>query len=262
MRKFEEPVCDHMVREVYSLKTSDRLTAAQHAMESLGVSALPVLDASRAIAGVLSRTDLLRVGRVRVLAETRERLLTLPDARVEEHMSTRVEVIPPDLSLRRAAKRMVENRHHRLFVATESRLSGVIGTREMMHAVALERVRVPLADVMTSSIISVRAEDPLSLALDRLTAAHIWGLVVVDGRWPLGSFSQVEALAARDASPTDPVEYWMDHSLLCLAAEMTADRAARVALSMRTARIVAVSEEEMRGIVSPLDFARLVSDAP
>jgi hypothetical protein len=54
----------------------------------------------------------------------------------------------------------------------------------------------------------------------------------------------------------------MNPAVLCLPAEMPSDRAARSAIALGAPRIVAVGESGIRGLVSGMDFARLVADAP
>lgn len=257
-----ETVGERMIHPIATIRDGQSLALAHRLMTQLDVSALPVVDDRGGLAGVVSRTDLLRAARVRLVEGTRDHLLNLPDEPVRFHMHPIVEVVAPEARLVDAARRMVEDHYHRLFVAREHRLVGVIGTHEMMEAISRHRMRIPISDIMTASVITVRVDDPIALALDRMAASHLHGLVVVDGGWPLGSFSDVDALRARDAAPMDPVERWMSPAVLSLPAEMTADRAARAALATRAKRIVAVAEDRIRGVVSGMDFTRLVADAP
>ncbi len=261
MPGFEEPVREHMARPVRTVREDERLSVAARRIAELEISGLAVLDARGDPVGVITRGDLLSAGRSHV--GEREHVVNLPDAYVREHMHRGIDAVAPDLPLRRAAKQMVDAHEHRLFVAEDGQLVGLVGTREVMRAVVRQEVRVPIADIMTSSVVTVSVDDPLALAVDRLAAAHRWALIVViDRAWPLGSFSQVEALAARDAPSMQRVEHWMRPGALCLPAEMPAHRAARAALALGAPPIVAVSETGIRGIVTATDFARLVSDAP
>lgn len=261
MGHFEEPVREHMVRPVHTVRDDDRLSVAERRITELGISALPVVDAGGTAVGVIARGDLLSAGRAHVGA--REHVVNLPDAYVREHMHRGVDAVSPDVPLKKAAKQLVEANEHRLFVAEDGHLVGVVGTREAMRAVVREGLSIPIADIMTSSVVTVSVDDPLTLGVDRLAAAHRWALiVVVDGKWPVGSFSQAEALSARDAPPMQRIEHWMNPAVLSLPAEMPAHRAARAALALGAPPIVAVSETGIRGVVTGTDFARLVSDAP
>jgi len=258
MTRFGAPVRDHMRAPVHTVRDGDRLAGAERRMTELGISGLAVINGRGIPVGVITRTDLLRAGRVRVVEGTRDRLLTVPDARVAEFRSPGVDIVDPGTPLATAARRMVDGHHHRLFVATERRLEGVIGRMELLHAVSEAHVEVPLSELVSGSLVVVDAGEPVTLAVDRMGAAHVRGLVVVEEGWPVGIFGQDQALAARDADPQRPVEEWMSPSFLCLPAGIPVHRAAQQALSARADRILAADGQEVRGLVTGTDFARLV----
>lgn len=260
MTKFNVPVRDYMVVPVFSIHPTHTLSEAEQKMAEWGISALPVEDVSGKPIGVLSRTDVLRAGRVRIETNgSRKKVLMLPDAKVREFMTNTVEVIAPDTPLSEAAKRMARMRIHRLYVVEDGRMQGVISTQEVMQAVADANVRIPLAELMSGGIVTVKAADPLSLAIDRLAAAKHSALVVVEDKWPVGIFSQGEALASRDAPAVQPVSEWMDTRILCLPTGIPAGRAAQQAISTGVRTILAVDAEHVRGVVSGADFAQLIS---
>jgi predicted transcriptional regulator len=106
----------------------------------------------------------------------------------------------------------------------------------------------------------VNAGDPLSLAIDRMAAAHHSGVVVLEDRWPVGVFTQADALAARDALPNDRVDHWMDVRLISVPMHMPLFRAAEQLVATRARRLIAVDAEGTRGILSGMDFARCVAE--
>lgn len=229
-------------------------------MRELGISALPVVDGERAV-GVLSRTDLLHAGRVIVNEGPLRRALTLPDAKVEEFMNASFESVGEDATIEDCARLMCKERIHRVYVRNGEKIRGVVGTKEMMSAVIQERVRIPLREMLHGSLITVKAEEPLRLAIDRMAAAHHSGLVVVDGAWPVGVFSQAEALAARDAEPDERIDAWMSSSLLCLPLDIPVYRAAQQAHATGVRRVLGIEGNVVRGILSGLDFARIVKSS-
>ncbi len=253
------PAREYMVSPVHTVRDSDKLALADRKMRELGVSGLPVIDQAGVPVGVISRTDLLRAGRVRMLESPRRRVLNLPDARVAEYRTAGVEVVSPDTPMHEAARRLVAHRIHRIYVVEDRRLPGVLSTREMMSVLVETRTPIPLARIMSESVVSVKTDDPLSLAVDRLAATHVTGLVVVEDGWPVGIFSQEEALASRIAPPDRPVEEWMDTTLLVLPEGLPVHRAAAQALATRARRVLAVDGQEVRGVVSGTDFARVVA---
>ncbi len=228
-------------------------------MEQHGVSGLPLVDAAGKIAGVITRTDLLQAGEFRWV----EGAVTahLPAAPAKAHATSQLEAVELGTPLHECARRMVKGHIHRLYVLDGERLVGVVSTLEMMRAVASGHVAKPLADVMTDKIVAVRAEDPLALAIDRLRLAHRSGLVVTDQGWPVGIFSQQEALRSADCPASEPVGGWMDEHVVCLPSVLGVSRAAAQAVALGVRRIVVLSEGRAVGIVSGLDFARLIRAA-
>ena len=82
-------------------------------------------------------------------------------------------------------------------------------------------------------------------------------MVVEDG-WPVGAFTQADALGAREAPPDDRVDSWMDPRVICLPMATPVFRAAEQALATRARRVIAVDADGMRGILTGTDFARIV----
>jgi CBS domain-containing protein len=261
MSQFAVDVSTYMTSAVSTVTESATLEEVNAELSALDVSALPVLDAQGRAAGVISRTDLLRAGRVHVDEGTRRHTLKLPDARVREFMTATVEVVTPSTPLWDAARRMVRQHYHRLFVAEDSRLIGVISTREMMRAIAEVRLATPVSEITSGSVVKVKADDPLALAVDRMAAAHRSGLVVVQGDWPVGVFTQVEALEARDANPQAPVHDWMDMRVLSLPTTMPVHMAAGQALATGARRLLTIETLGVAGIATGMDFTQLVSDS-
>lgn len=249
-------VSDYMSDLVDWVSADARLPEVQERLEELDVSALAVLDEEGHPAGVVSRTDLIRAGRVHPRGSDRQRLLTLPDDPVRTVMAARVVAVHPNDGLAHAGRRMSDERTHRLFVIDEDAVVGVFSTFDAMQAVCDERVETPLKELMSTSLVVVEASAPVSLAVDRMTAAFIHAVVVVDQGWPIGIFGQADALAVRDVPPSTPVEEWMDVAVLSLPVGMHAHRAAAHALAMDVEHVLVMNDEGTCGIVTALDFAR------
>jgi CBS domain-containing protein len=122
-----------MVAPVHTVADTERLESVLGLLEEHNVSALPVVDRSGKTAGVITRTDLLKVGRPR--ADGAEHALSLPDGLVREHMTPTVEVVSEETSLEECARRMLKHHYHRLYIAHNGGLIGVVSTREMMVSV-------------------------------------------------------------------------------------------------------------------------------
>lgn len=258
MTSFTTDVRTYMSSPVVSVPDGESVRAAEQKLASLGISALAVVDRSGGLIGVLSRTDLLRVGRVRPTNGFRRRVLSLPDVSVREVMAASVEIVTPDTTLAEVARRMVRQHIHRLYVAEDRRPLGVVSTKEMMQAVVDARVALPVSTFMHKSLVVVKASDTLSLALERMALTHHHGLVVIDDGWPVGFFTQADALAAREAPPDEHVEHFMDPRLICVPLAMPIFRAGEQAVATRARRILVLDGAGLAGILSGMDFAQLV----
>jgi CBS domain-containing protein len=109
-------------------------------------------------------------------------------------------------------------------------------------------------------VITVAVVDPLWVAVDRLAAGSIGGVVVLEAGYPVGLFAQTDALAARDVPPETPVARVMSHALLGLPADLPLHRAAALASETRVRRVLALDAGEVVGVLTGLDFARSLTD--
>jgi CBS domain-containing protein len=242
---------------VHSLSPSDRLADAARLFEQRGISSAPVVDDGK-IVGVISRTDLLREGRLEASGPTRS--LVLPDRSIAEVMSVGAVTVKPDARVARAAAWLVHGRIHRVFVEQGDALLGVLSTKDILRALADEHVRTPIRELMTRDVLTVTAESPLGEALEKIAHAGISGLVVTEQSWPIGVLTQVEALAARNLPKDTPVDRAMSPAMLCLDADTPVERAAAQAAATRARRVIAVKARNVEGILTGIDFARAAMD--
>lgn len=258
MPQFEVPVAEYMTREVEAVPPTATLAGVARALERLNISAVPVVDRG-VLVGVVSRSDLLHAGRTHAAHGRRGTSLEVPAQRVAEIMKPAPFVVTPATPLTDAARSMLRNRIHRVFVIERGHVAGVLSTLDLTVAVRDARVDGPLRTLMSAPIFSVDTQDPLALAIERLELAHVTALVVVEDGWPVGVFTQVEALAARDLPRDTPVEDVFDQALVCLPAATRIYRAAALAARLDVRRVVVADGPEVVGIVSGLDFARVVA---
>jgi CBS domain-containing protein len=261
---FDKPVCEYMTSPVVSVRSDASLSTVARLLEDHRISALPVVDQSGALISVLSRTDLVRVGRLQAGANRKAPVLTLPDRKASELAAenTRTPLtVKPSTTLREAARLMVENHVHRLFVMEGTSLAGVISTYDMMTAVSQARIELPIAEIMSKPLFTVRANEPLGVAVERLNNAHITGLVVVDDDFPVGVFTQIEAMQARDLPRDTRVDEVFDPSMLCLPLSTKLFRAAEQARRLEVRRIIPCQDRDAVGIVTSFDFAKLIANS-
>lgn len=253
MANFEMPVTEYMTSPVETVRIGESLVTANELFAGQGVSALGVVDDDGVLKGVISRTDILHAA-----VYTHGETFRVPDRSVEELMQSPAVAVSPDASVSDAAKLMLKNRVHRVFVTQDGRPAGVLSTRDLMRAVREKRLKTPIAEIASGSVVKVRADDPIALAVDRLDLSNKHGLIVVEGDFPIGVFDQACALQSRRLPPNTAVEHAMDVRILILPREIGIGRAAEQALSMNVRRILIEDDRGATAIVGGLDFARVM----
>jgi CBS domain-containing protein len=102
------------------------------------ISALPVVDGTGRMVGVISSTDILTSEAEAADAAARESLFE--ETPVRDLMTARPLTIAPDADVREAAQEMLYADIHRLFVTEGDRVVGVISTTDIVRAVATGRL--------------------------------------------------------------------------------------------------------------------------
>jgi len=247
-----------MEREIASTPASTSLTEVDAILKRSGCSSLPVTEDGVTI-GVISRTDLLKVGR-REAASHEAPLFLLPGMQAGEVATRPAVVVAPETTVSAAAALMVKSRIHRVYVEHDRRIVGVLSTTDLLTAIVTDRVATPTEAVMSQPVFTLPVAATINHAMDRLAAAHVSGLVIIDEEgWPVGFFTQREALESRAHEGDSPVEDAMNCALVCLHARAPLYRAAALAHAARARRVLVINGGRVIGLVSPLDFARAIS---
>lgn len=251
-----------MTSPVLSVAADTPLDAAYKLLASRRISSVPVVDADGKALGVVSMTDLLRVGRLQPASLAGIQPIDLPQEPVRDHMHQGVITIAPDAPATAAAKLMVENHVHRVYVEEEGKIVGVFSIEEILLAVRGLHLEKPIGEVMTKPVITLPVNATIREAATRLDRVGITGIAIVDDyAHPIGMFTQVEALAARDLSPDAKVEEVMNYSLLHQHVNTPLYRAAAHAYEARARRVLVMENGHLIGVVTGLDFARILANA-
>jgi CBS domain-containing protein len=256
MSNFSMPVENYMSAPVRSVTPNTPLPSVQDALVAHRISSLAVVDDAQQLVGVVSRTDLIHVGRIEAGRQPASSVLTLPERPVSEVMTVSVATVATSDSIRSASKKMLDGHVHRLFVVNGNRLVGVLSTKDVMAAVSHEKVRSPISKFMSHPVFTIRTTEPLALGVDRLERAHVSGVVVVDEGWPVGVFTQSESMRSASLPRSTPIEDVMSPAMLCLNVDTLVHRAAAQAAATRARRVIAIRDRTMCGILTGLDFAR------
>jgi CBS domain-containing protein len=257
-----QPVRKFMSRSLIAVRPDTPLRDVQRIFEEDDISAVPIVDAEGTLRGILSSKDLLRAARLEMSTPEEVLRVTPPARTASELMRAPVISIDEGAPVGRAGAEMLRHRIHRLIVLREGKPSGVISTRDAMRAIAIERVTTPLAEVMTTDLETIDLGEPIDDAVVRLDDANVRGLVVVDGRWPIGVFTHTEALHARALPPSMrhiPVERIMSYETVCLDVSTPIYRVANCARQMRVRRILAVEHRNLVGIATGFDLLRIMA---
>lgn len=258
---FSQAVSKHMTAAVTTVDPNASLSLVTRVLDEQRVSAVPVVEAGTII-GVISRADLVRVGRIQAGSHHRSPVLTLPQKRAGELIREAHRppiVVSPSTTLHQAAATMVERRIHRVFVVDGHDLVGVISTLDMMRVVRDARIEQPITTIMSTPLFTIKAQQPISAAVERLEHARVTGLVVLDDDFPVGLFTQLEALQSRDLPRDTRVDDILDPAMLCLPATTKIYRAAEQACRMEVRRVIPCRDREAIGIVTGMDFVKLVA---
>lgn len=265
MPHFAMPVSLYMTETIVTMPETATLNEIDETLDRMGISCVPIVDDGGTCTGVLSRTDLLRIGRVEAKRRARTgALLDLPNMCAKEVVKANPVTVCPDSPVSVAAQLIVKHHIHRVFVrdpasSDESRpnLVGVFSTKEVLAAIRDKRLSQPVNEFMVHPVFTIEHTATVSTATDRLRNAHVSGLVVVDeDESPIGVFTQVEALEARELPPETQIEEVMNYAMLCLDARTPLFRAAGQAYATRARRVLAVRDRKVCGILTGIDFAR------
>ena len=247
-----------MTRDVVTAKASTDLQAIIEILQARRISSVPIVDPAGAPIGLVARTDLIRLGLLQTGLRGTTPVIPLPPRRASEVMTTALVTMTSDRTLRDAAREMAKRSIHRILVTEAGRLVGIVSTIDLAIAVHGARIETPISAWMTSPVVTVQARQPVAAAVDLLDRLHISAVVVVDDDWPVGTFSQVDALAARDLPRDTPVDAVMDTAIVCMPSTVRAFRAAAQAARLDVRRVIVTIAGEIVGVVGGLDFARMV----
>lgn len=256
---FSLAVADFMSSPVATIFPDASLQEVERRLDQASYSCLAVVDVEGHLCGVVSRSDLLRIGRLRAAMAEDSHLLVMPHHTLRSHMTKDVVTADPGMSLQSVATVMVQRHIHHVFIVEHNRPIGVLSTRDLMRAIVQARVADPIKRWMSSPVITVPATASIGEATDLLQEARVRGLVVEDQEWPVGLFTQTEGLLSASRDATTKVEDVMSCALLCLPLNMPLFRAAALALETRARRILATASREIHGILSGLDMARVIA---
>jgi CBS domain-containing protein len=130
-------VADLMQPDVKTIDPDATIADAVVSLADAHISGLPVVDRGGRMLGVVSTSDVIAV---EAEAEERGRAELLRGTAVRDIMTPRTLTISPEADIREAARQMLYAEVHRLFVASDGELLGVISTTDIVRALATGKV--------------------------------------------------------------------------------------------------------------------------
>jgi CBS domain-containing protein len=256
---FATPSREYMSRSLVSVRPDMPLDEVARVLADRDISCVAVTDEEGHPAGIVSTTDLLRDA----IAELKgSGGADAPRRLARDVMSKAIVGIDEMQSVRDAAQTMVTHHIHRVLVYRDDRAIAVLSTRDVMRAVMFHHVELPLSEVMTTPVQTVDVGESIESAIGKLGDRSVRGLVVVDGNYPVGLFTEQEALTARTL-PTEvlshPVEQVMSYQMLALDVKTPLYRVAGHAIATRARRVIAVDGRVLRGIATGFDIAQVAT---
>ena len=255
---FDEPVVAYMTRDLEIAHVDTPLDKIARTMNMRDVSGVPILDARGRLVGVVTRTDLIRLG-LHASRRPARTAMTLPHQRASDVMTHGAIEVTSATSLRHAARLMIDHEIHRVFVTEGGQLAGVLSAVDLAAAVREAKLAEPVSSIMTSPITTIDVHQPLGAALDLLDRRHVTGLIVTEDDQPIGMFAQADALASHELERSTSIEDMYDPAVICLPDRMKLHRVAAHVADLRVRRVVVCRDREPVGIVSASDFARFVA---
>jgi CBS domain-containing protein len=252
-------VSDLMHRGLHTCKADITLGHVAALLTEEHVHALIVVDQDNCPQGIISDYDLLAG---EWLAVDRQGLKTMRKLTAGELMSSPVESVEASVTLKAAAKILVEKDIQRLMVTENDLPVGVISTSDFVASLAREEKprRETVADVMSDAILVCRDKTPLTSAARTMTQAGWRSVLVVDARGtPMGVVSGKDLLpyVTNDIDEKLTVKHIM-HPLLAIDIHAPLQEAANVMIQNHYHRLVVTDKNDLQafplGIISSYDI--------
>jgi CBS domain-containing protein len=131
-------VAELMQRNVRTVGADATIAEVVVSLADAHISGLPVVDDGGRVVGVISASDVLTAEAETNDSAARQELLE--GTAVREIMTRRPYTVTPETDVREAARQMLYDDVHRLFVTEDGRIVGVVSTTDIVRAVAHGRI--------------------------------------------------------------------------------------------------------------------------
>jgi len=237
-----------------SLGQVARILAQHH------IHALVVVDSNDNPIGLISDFDLLAG---EWLSVDNESLAAMKKLTAGELMTAPLNTIDADVSIKEAARIMLEKQVHRLVVTENDSTVGIISISDFVAHLAMDGKpdRNTVGDVMSDAFLVCRDKTSIISAARTITQAGWRSVVVVDSRGkPLGVVTGIDLLqyAGETVDENLTVSAVMNRNLATIDMNASLQQAANLMVQKHLHRIIVIDEDDPEsfplGLISSVDI--------
>ncbi|MBM4067636.1 MAG: CBS domain-containing protein [Planctomycetes bacterium] len=250
-------------RPLRTLSVNDHCRRAAELMAEHHIRHLPVVDDEVPV-GMVSERDLLATigwwnhGSKHSDSAISDWAERLP---VTEVMSSPLHCLPPDSSLEKAARLMLNKKIGAVALVGAGSLHGIVTETDFLHCLTVAAwQRYTVIEHMTANVFQVSPEQPIRAAWRLMREKQIRHLVVTDNKRLRGILSDRDLLAGISwdaAGPDgirDQVRHIMTTQVATIAPEATLALAAQRMLDWKVGALPVTDCEDLAGIITETDL--------
>lgn len=249
----ELEIRDIMSRETITVTTDDTVLSAARKMSEGNVSCVIVVD-NEMVIGILTDKDVLKG----VAGHDRE----FHRLRVDERMSSPVEVVSPENSVIAAGKIMETRGIKRLPVVEAGHLVGIVTQTDIARGLISISPLKAVSNIMTTNIATVDAATTIAEAAQLMSAKGISSLIALHRHGVTGIITEKDLLRRVVALHKDPMQVQvvdvMSFPMVSISPSYSILSAAKKMEMMHLHRLVVMADNQIYGIVTQTDITRSI----
>ncbi len=249
-------VGDIMSRETVTAAPQDTIASAARKMSQHNVSCVVVVEDRRAV-GILTEKD--------VLKGIAGRDINFHRLRVEQRMSGRLAVIPPETPIPDAGRIMSVRNIRRLPVVQNGQLLGIVTETDITRGlVSLNPLRY-ISDIMTPRVATVASETKVDEAARIMGEQNVSCVVAQHRQETAGIITEKDILRRVVALHKNPAQTQvaeiMSFPVLAVPPTYSILSASRKMETMHVHRLIVMEEKILQGVVTQTNILRAIQDA-
>jgi len=246
-------VKDVMSERVVTIFPEETASTAARMMAENKISCMVVVD-DGIVSGILTESDFLK----RAAQIKRD----FDEITVAEVMTCPVETVPPDYSILKASKIVVEKCIKRLPVIEDDKLIGVITQTDLIRALTPYGMQWEIKNIMNRDVTGVQSETSVAEVAAIMASRNISCIAVFEDKKVAGIFTErdlVKKVIAQRKDPTSiTVGQVMSGPPVTVPPDCSVFKASRMMERMKIRRLVVMEDKQLCGIVTQTDILMAV----